>query len=118
MNDYFLPYSKDRQLRGKKTKKPSKLGAGKKTKAWDEAREKLKKQFATWGITKCELNYEGCWRDNSLGFAHLDKRRYLTEADLMEVVLACNECHQAVEIQPRDQMKKELLEVIKNRVIQ
>jgi uncharacterized protein YheU (UPF0270 family) len=111
-----MQYTKEFQLRGKKTKIKKPLGAGKKTKAWDEAREKLKKQFAAWGITKCELNYEGCWRDNSLGFAHLDKRRYLTEADLMQVVLACNECHQTIEVQSREEMRKELEEVIKNRV--
>ena len=110
-----MEYSKEYQLRGKKTKKPSKLGAGKKTKAWDDARVILKKKFAEMGITKCELNYEGCWRDNALGFAHLDKRRYLTEADLMEVVLACNECHQTIELQPRDQMRKELEAIIKSR---
>lgn len=110
-----MEYSKEYQLRGKKTKTPKKLGAGKKTKASDSAREKLKKIFFDRGVTSCELKYAGCWRDNALGFAHLDKRRYLEEKDLMEVVLACNPCHQVIEVQSREEMRKELEEVIKKR---
>lgn len=84
-----------------------------KTKEWEKIRKELKKDFYKRGITKCELNYEGCWRDNALSFAHLDKRRNVE--DLREVVLACVPCHQKIEYIGRDNMRDILEKVIANR---
>lgn len=79
---------------------------GKKTKAWDNARADLKMEFLALGITSCELRYPGCWFDNALGFAHAAKRRKLTAEDLNHVVLACNPCHDILEIKPPEEMKR------------
>lgn len=90
---------------------------GKKTKAWNNARAKIKKQFMAWGITTCELKLEGCWKDNALGFAHLDKRRYLTAEDLTKVVLTCTPCHEQTEYIGRKEMRELLEAIIKDRVV-
>src|SRR4051794_21867306 len=50
---------------------------GKKARAWAITRRELSTEFAAQGITSCELGYEGCWRENALGFAHGRKRRHL-----------------------------------------
>lgn len=100
-------------VKAKKTPKP--LGAGKKTNEWKEERGVLKEEFEKLGITKCEIGLPGCARDNFLGFAHLDKRRNLTIEDLPKVVLACNPCHDEVELLNRVRMGKILTEIIKNR---
>lgn len=81
---------------------------GKKGKAWNEARRKLKDAFLAAGITSCELRAAirrtipaarlDCWRDNGLGFAHTHKRRNITTPEgLLEVALSCNNCHDFVE---------------------
>ena len=68
---------------------------GKKTKEWERVRKELKKQFYESDITVCELDLNGCWFNNGLGFAHTRKRRNVI--DLYCVVLACNPCHQKIE---------------------
>jgi hypothetical protein len=81
-----------------KTKKPpKKLKPGEKTKEWEDAREDLKKIFAEFGITSCELNLKGCRKDNFLMFTHLAKRHKLTQEDFHVVVLCCMNCHSTVE---------------------
>lgn len=75
---------------------------GKKTKAWDEDRSKLKKIYEEKGITTCEIRILGCWNYNALGFAHKHKRSwYNTHPELLgtfnETLLACNSCHQKIE---------------------
>lgn len=91
------------------------LGKGKKTKAWERSRQKLKKEFLEKGITTCEIRMYGCFNDNFLGFAHIDKRRFLTDEELMKVVLACQPCHDIVERWPREKMREFLENIIKNR---
>ena len=55
-------------------------------------------QFEKWGITVCELNFDGCVKNMYLGFAHTKKRRNITTPeDLRRVVLACQPCHHVVE---------------------
>lgn len=88
---------------------------GKKTKAWEKERRKLKIQFERNGITSCELRYEGCWGDRALGFLHLRKRRHLKPEELSIVVLGCNPCHDKVEILPECQMYEILSGVIESR---
>lgn len=80
--------------------------AGKKTKAWEKARAELKTEHEAMGVTTCELRYEGCWVDDALGFAHAEKRRKLTKADLKHVILACNPCHDLLEVKPPEEMKR------------
>lgn len=87
-----------------------------KTTQWAKIRKELKKEFEAKGITKCEMGLPGCWRDNGLSFAHLDKRRYLKEEDLKEVVLTCISCHQFVEYKGRPIMRSMLTKAIKRRI--
>ena len=104
-------------FKAKKEPKPLKQ-AGKKTKAWDEAREELKKEFEEMGITECEIRLKGCRKNNFLSFAHIDKRKNLSKEDLKEVVLACVPCHNIVEFKwGREKMKEFLMSIIKNRKV-
>lgn len=88
---------------------------GLKTLEWDRARAKLKKQFEAAGITRCEFGYNGCWRDNGLSFAHIDKRRYLRPNELYIVALACIVCHNELERMPRRVMRETIMAVITKR---
>lgn len=88
---------------------------GKKTLAWNKAREELKKEFQAMGITTCEIKFDGCWRDNALSFAHTRKRRNVI--DLKRVVLACIPCHDIVEKWGEAKMEIFLEDIISNRRI-
>lgn len=89
---------------------------GKKGSASLQAVDTLKGMFEKVGIVICEIKKEGmCWRSNALTFAHLEKRRKLTVADLLTVVLACIPCHTWVEALPAEEMKKTLQEIIDKR---
>lgn len=89
---------------------------GKKTKNWERVRADLKKKFWNLEVTYCELGFKGCWRDNALGFAHGDKRRFLTEDELENlVILACNPCHQKIEELPRSEMREIVEKTIAKR---
>lgn len=99
----------------KKTPKGINPSAGKRTKAWIDGRAELKKKFAAWGITSCEIKLEGCLKDNFLGFAHTIRRVAIgTEniADPSKVVLACQQCHTTVDLEMRHKESTELLESI------
>lgn len=98
-----------------KQKTFTKTFIGKKTKEWIKVRAELKKKFYNWGVTSCELRMEGCWIDNALGFAHKDKRRFLSHDELYEVILICNNCHNRIECLPRDQMRAIVITAIKSR---
>lgn len=79
------------------------IKAGKKTKAWNKDRAKLKLIYQEKGITTCELRFKGCWINNALGFAHKHKRSfYWSRSDLLglfsETLLACNSCHGFLEV--------------------
>lgn len=90
--------------------------AGKKTIAWDAERAKLKVRFLSMGITSCELKYQGCWRDNALGFAHSKKRNDIQKPhELSEVCLACSPCHQKIELLPKKEMAKVVRDIIHAR---
>lgn len=71
---------------------------GKKTLANMKANARLKRKFEALGITRCELNYIDCTRNDFLTWAHGKKRRKL-EGDELEtcVILACQNCHQRIE---------------------
>ena len=89
--------------------------AGKRTQEWERIRRKLKPRFMDAGIMSCEFEFEGCWCEDGLGFAHTDKRRFLKGKELENVALACTPCHAILELLPRDKMKIEIESVIRNR---
>jgi hypothetical protein len=93
--------------------------AGKKTLAWQREREKLKVRFMARGITSCEARLPGCWGSRALGFAHLDKRRFLKPhqlGDMDQVVLLCSPvCHAYAESLPREEMRIFLQKIIDRR---
>jgi hypothetical protein len=69
---------------------------------WWKAKQKLKEVFIEKGITTCELRFPGCWHDDTLAFAHKEKRAfYRTRPKLLgsfsHVLLACNFCHDKIE---------------------
>jgi hypothetical protein len=69
---------------------------GPRTKAWDNERRRLKKEFAeVLGITSCELGFANCTGTENLGFMHAFKRRNIKREELAgaPVVLGCNNCH-------------------------
>jgi hypothetical protein len=86
---------------------------GKRTEAWEKARAVLKGRFEAAGIITCELRFQGCWYDNGLGFAHTKKRRHLEGGDLYRVVLACNHCHDLVELLP----EREMTAILERRIM-
>jgi hypothetical protein len=74
------------------------LWAGKKTRANMKANAKLKREFEAKGITRCELGYPGCTKDDFLSWAHGKKRRKLQGDELTScVILACINCHDVIE---------------------
>lgn len=73
-----------------------------KEKEWAKARKKLKVIYEEKGITKCELRFGCCWKNNALSFAHRHKRNwYLDKPELLgefkQTVLACIPCHDIIE---------------------
>ncbi len=103
-----------------KASKPSRkgLGPGKKTKAWDAVRRKLKVAFQRVGITICEARGPGCWVSNGLGFAHSLKRRFIVTSEQMEeCALLCSVCHDAWETGPHDVMEAAIKRIISERAV-
>lgn len=110
------PKNRNSGLSSGKSRK--RFGAGRKTREWDAERARLKKRFETAGITTCELRRVGCACHNFLGFAHAKKRRMLTKGDLGVVVLACNYCHDQIEVLPHAEMERIIMAIISARSIQ
>lgn len=103
-----------------KGKKPIKrLGQGSRTRAWSNGVKDLKEVFAERNIFNCEINLEGCVRNNYLGFAHVMRRVNYTDEELADphnVVLACQPCHNTVDNEIRkDESEKLLLSIVKSR---
>lgn len=78
--------------------------AGRRTKAWDSAREELKQWCKQNGVFSCEIRWPGCVKDNELGFAHAVKRNRLlkdaapgTPEHIGTAILVCNRCHAKLE---------------------
>uniref|UniRef100_A0A6H1ZEH1 HNH endonuclease n=1 Tax=viral metagenome TaxID=1070528 RepID=A0A6H1ZEH1_9ZZZZ len=75
---------------------------GKWGRLWIKERAKLKKIYQNKGITICELNFSGCWHNEYLGFAHLEKRAFYRQfphllGSFNHTLLACNYCHGIIE---------------------
>ena len=96
----------------------SRLKPGKKTREWERTRAKLKPRFEAIGLTHCEFDYEGCWRNNGLSFAHAKKRRNLRPGELEVVALACANCHNLLELMREPQMTQAVMNVIAKRICQ
>lgn len=107
--------------RGKQMKRSTKrLKVGKKVKAWEAERRRLKKRFEAAQITSCEFGFidHECWRDNGLSFAHSRKRRD-PEFDIEEVALACPQAHQILdERMSHEEMYEAVRKAILNRAVQ
>lgn len=105
---------------GKLTRKTPMKKRGKKSWAWHNTRDKLKKRFARVGITSCELRVcAECAGSEMLSFAHSMKRRFITtQQELEEVALACIPCHDTIETLPHEDMKKIVLLAINQRPVQ
>ncbi len=88
---------------------------GKKVKAWDSARARLKVKFQAAGIMTCELRYAGCAFDNYLSFAHSKKRRNIQGDELNEVALLCIPCHEYAERLPEAEMTTLIRSIINAR---
>lgn len=100
----------------RKGKPQARLKAGRKTKAWEATRRKLKVKYAAMGVTFCELRYEGCKRDDWLSFAHGRKRRHLAGNELETLtILACTPCHDQIEALTESEMCAIVLNVIAAR---
>lgn len=74
------------------------------------------------GIRHCEARYNGCAVTNYLGFAHVLRRRHLgkdvdlREANMMDVALLCNNCHDYIDVVlGEDAGGQELRRIINNR---
>jgi|GEM_PF-1930430 len=75
---------------------------GKRTKAWNRDRAKLKKEYEAKGITRCELRRSVCWVNNALGFVHRHKRNWYLDkpgklGTFNQTLLGCNPCHDEIE---------------------
>lgn len=107
-------YPQPKPLAKVKMPKPMKK-EGKKTVSWAEERKKLVQKFTEMGIKECELRTPDCWRNTALGFAHAKKRRKLTLEDLPVVILACNICHDLIEVMPPEVMERVVMDTIAER---
>jgi phage terminase large subunit GpA-like protein len=85
---------------------------GKKVKAWDDTRRKLKREFFKNGIVRCEM----CGSSEMLSFAHRRKRRFITdEKELATVALLCLRHHDEIERKSHEEMYRIITEIIKSR---
>lgn len=100
------PYSKADQLRGHKKKEKAKfprLGAGKKTREWQNAkRDELDPEYQRRGITACEIRrtVANCTGGYAiyLHYAHDHKRNHpKCSHTFQHTVLACDNCHNWME---------------------
>lgn len=83
---------------------------------WIPLRARLKVAFERAGITRCEMGRARCLGALFLGFAHSKKRRFIvSQKDRECVALLCVECHNFVELMPRQKMEETILNIIANR---
>lgn len=77
---------------------------GKKTKLRHQANREMKKECIRLGIFRCEVGKDGC-HGTPDGFAHSRKGRNMTTLEhYMEACLACNHCHEIIELLPEQEM--------------
>lgn len=89
---------------------------GKKGKAWETERRRLKIKFERMGVTECEADFmHDCWVDNGLSFAHSKKRADIRGEELSEVALLCPTAHKHVESLPKEEMCNIIRRIIAKR---
>jgi hypothetical protein len=88
---------------------------GKRGRAWNRARRRIKPEYERSGNIYCEAGFKGCWRDNALSFAHHSKRRKLKAGELEIVALLCIPCHDIIEVWPAARVKGFILKLIARR---
>lgn len=119
---HYKPMARKPMKRGSRMKQSAKrLGPGKKTKQWNNARAVIKRRFEKVGITTCELRgvvEHDCMVDDWLSFGHAVKRRKLKEGDLGHVILICTVVHDLLEVMPPEKMKQIVDETIEKRSVQ
>ena len=85
---------------------------GPKVMAWETARAWLKVEFEKRGLTECEIGFPGCWRNDTLSFAH-SRKRDDPEFDIYEVAVACTAvCHPILEAMSHQAMYNWVMTVI------
>lgn len=90
--------------------------SGKKTKAWDRVRSKLKVEFQAKNITTCEVMFEGCTGGYNVSFAHARKRTKLREGEIRDCCIACQSCHRHLdEDLSHDDMYSTVMGIIERR---
>lgn len=97
---------------------------GKRGRAWNAARAKVKAGCVLAGITRCEFGYEHCVSDDQLWFAHACKRRELsrkaergTPEHIETAAVACWPCHRKLdEEMTHSQMRKAVMTAIAKRI--
>lgn len=79
---------------------------------WERLRPKLKVEFVRSGIVRCEV----CGGEFSLGFAHAEKRRFITtRQQQQEVALLCHDHHGILERMKHALMAAHIRIIIDNR---
>lgn len=93
---------------------------------WNKVRDELRPKFIAAGITRCELQWEGCEDWKNLTFAHslrrndIDKYRKFGDITkyhlkMREVIRACTECHKKLDANKRPVTYDIVIETIKKR---
>ena len=105
LQEYYLTDAGEQALKDNQKEPKARKAlpkAGKRTNEWNEIRTKeLKPAFKRAGVVECELRWPGCMKDNYLGFAHSKRRRDITTPEQMrEVLICCQNCHDALDLRP------------------
>ena len=73
----------------------------------------IKKQLAEIGIVGCELNWQDCTGIHFTGLAHSKRRRKIKNNDeLSEVILACGNCHFALDTKYSHEETEQLVKTV------
>lgn len=93
------------------------FSTGKRVKKRIAMNQRLKERHIENGYPQtCELKLGGCLKSWACSWAHSKKGRFIqTDDDWMTAVLACVHCHNAIELLPRAEMEKVVLNTIAAR---
>lgn len=92
------------------------IKSGKKTSQWEEFKVQLKDKFKNvLHITSCEAKLPNCWKSSGLTFAHAEKRRFLNNDTMGDVILCCINCHTIIEQYPHKDMYDFVYSIINKR---
>jgi hypothetical protein len=90
---------------------------GKKGRANAKANRERRPKFEAMGVTRCEVNFEGCTGGYDVTWAHGRKRRKLLPGELEDFVcVACTRCHRRLdEEMTHEEMADKVREIVNNR---